>query len=459
MRTKQIRIKKIIAPHFYKTFNSKKTHQIYKGGRNSTKTSMCAIKIVKNCLKEDNCSAVILRRHQNQLRKSVYKEIVRACKRLGLIEGLDYIAKLSPMEIQFIRNKNTVYFAGGDDYETVKGIIDEDKLIKIVWFEELTGWDNSEDIDQIIATFTRGNNDWFMALYSFNPPKNKYHWVNKWTIEMAKRDDCIVSQSDYRTVNPEWVGKLAIQEAETMKQNDPKRYRWIYLGEVIGLEGLILNPDNIQWVPEDYLEKNRVKILYLDFSIDSGHQTSATSCGCYGLGSDGYWYRLDTCYYSPNEKSNKKAPSQLSRDIFNFKVAMVKKYTSVVDNETIDSAEGALRNQYYLDYGKRLHPVNKGKNKLEGLIDYADDFLSRRKFRVINNNNQIFKKEIQNYRWKEGTVEKGNPEPDKTEKDFPSNEKYFNTYTQDYAYTYGDHSPDDFQYWVKDNLQKLGLKL
>jgi len=174
-----IRIRDIIAPHFWNTFNSKKTNQIYSGGRNSTKTSMIAIKIVKCCLEYDNCSAVALRNHKTDLRKSVYKEIKRACKRLGLIENIDYTATVSPMEIKF-NNGNTAYFAGGDDFEAVKGTIDEDRLIKIVWFEELTGFKDEETIEQIKATFTRGNNDWFMALYSFNPPKNKFDWVNKW---------------------------------------------------------------------------------------------------------------------------------------------------------------------------------------------------------------------------------------------------------------------------------------
>ena len=99
---------------------------------------------------------------------------------MGLVENIHYISTVSPMEIKFSQNGNTIYFAGGDDFETVKGTIDENKLIKIVWFEELTGWDSSEDIDQIVATFTRGNNDWFMALYSYNPPRNKYDWINKW---------------------------------------------------------------------------------------------------------------------------------------------------------------------------------------------------------------------------------------------------------------------------------------
>lgn len=75
------------------------------------------------------------------------------------------------MEITFFKNENKIYFAGGDDFETIKGTIDEKKLIKIIWFEELTNFKDEETIEQIKATFTRGNNDWFMALYSYNPPK------------------------------------------------------------------------------------------------------------------------------------------------------------------------------------------------------------------------------------------------------------------------------------------------
>ena len=55
-----IDIKNIIAPHFYKTFNSKKPHQIYKGGRGSTKTSMLSIKISEFNLEHRNCNAIII---------------------------------------------------------------------------------------------------------------------------------------------------------------------------------------------------------------------------------------------------------------------------------------------------------------------------------------------------------------------------------------------------------------
>ena len=119
---------------------------------------------------------------------------------------------------------------------------------------------------------------------------------------------------------------------------------------------------------------------------------------------------------------------------------------------------GALRNQLFLDYGKRFTPVNKGKNKLE-LIDYSQDFLAKGKFFVLDvPNNTVFIKELTSYMWRKDTVEKGKPEPEKDEMKLPSNEPYYNTYTKDYAYTYADHTCDGFQYWVKNNLQKLGLK-
>lgn len=451
-----ISLKDIIAPHFWNIFNNLKVHNVIYGGRGSTKTSMIALNIVFNCISDDDCSAVILRRYQNLLRNSVYKEIKKACKRLGLVEKVDYCAYVSPMQIVFA-NGNTIYFASGDDYEAVKGMTDENKSIKKVWFEELTGWDDADEIDQIIATFTRGNSTYFNAFYSYNPPKNRFHWVNLWKESKLLRDDYLFSESDYRTVPKNWLGPIFIEEAERLKKYDEKRYRWIYLGEVIGIEGLIYNPDLFIIEKPNYIEENKLRILYVDFAIDCGHQTSATSCGAYGYATDGRWYRLDTYYYSPHEKSRKKAPSELAQDLFDFRNYICKKYNTIVDTETIDSAEGALRNQYFAMFGIKLTPVNKGKDK-EELIEYSQDFLDTGKYVILNTpNNWIHIKEMKNYMWVKDSVEKGKPVPDKEEKEL-TGETYYNTHTNDYSYYYAEHSCDDFQYYVKNNLQKLGLE-
>lgn len=455
MTCQKIKLKEVVAPHFWGTFKSKVFHQIDQGGRGSTKTSKNAIKICYHLLKEEGSAAICIRRYQNTLRDSVYKEIKRALKRLGLTEGVDYKAYLSPLRIK-LDNGNHIYFAGADDYEKLKGMIDEDTPFKLVWFEELTEFDNPEDIDNIVATFSRGNDDWFSVLYTYNPPKNKFDWVNQWA-EEKRLEGYQVTKSDYRTVPKAWLGEMFYRETERLKSFDERRYNWMYLGEVIGMEGLIYNFDHIEVITEKEIKEKDLKVYYLDFAIDGGHQTSATTCGCFGYLSDDRWVLLDTYYYSPHEKPVKKAPSELSEDLHKFQVEMCRKWNASPDRLTIDSAEGAIRNQFFKDYGERLNPVNKGKNK-QTLIDYAQDFLAKGKFYVLSNqNNQIFLTEAKNYMYKDGSIERGKPEPDKAEKEIRG-EAYYNSHSNDYSYYYADHTCDVFQYWVADNLQKLRLK-
>ena len=451
-----IKIREIISPSFWNIFNSKSSYMILQGGRGSTKTSLASLKIVYHCISEENCSVIILRKYQNTLRNSVFKEIKKASSRLGLTDGVDYIANVSPMKITFF-NGNSIYFAGTDDIEKLKGFIDESRPIKILWIEEASEFENDDDFQQAIATFSRGNNDYFISMFSYNPPKNKYSFINIWADKMKLRDDVLFSHTDYRTVPEKWLGKKFIEEAERLKQYDEQRYRWIYLGEVIGIEGLIYNPDLFIIENPNYIEEKKLRILYVDFAIDCGHQTSATSCGAYGYATDGRWDRLDTYYYSPHEKSRKKAPSELAQDIFNFRTYILKKYKTICDTETIDSAEGALRNQYFAMFGIKLTPVNKGKDK-EELIEYSQDFLDTGKYVILDvPNNWIHIKEMKNYMWVKDSVEKGKPVPDKEEKEL-TGETYYNTHTNDYSYYYAEHSCDDFQYYVKNNLQKLGLE-
>ena len=42
--------------------------------------------------------------------------------------------------------------------------------------------------------------------------------------------------------------------------------------------------------------------------------------------------------------------------------------------------------------------------------------------------------------------------------EFNGNDVYYNMHSKEYSYFYADHSCDDYQYWVKDNLKKLGLQ-
>ena len=256
-----VKLSSQVSPHFHKTFKSKKTHQIDKGGRGSTKSSKNALKCVHHLITDPTCNIVGIRRHQNGIRKSIYREIKRAFKRLGMVENVHYKCKYNPMEITYLKHGNSIYFGGLDDYESLKGMIPEENTIKIVWFFEITQFKDEDDIDQVNATFSRGNNDYYIALYEYNPPRNKYHWVNQWTEKMKERRNVRVTHSTYLTVPVHWLGKMFIEEAEMMKENDIERYNWIYGGEITGLEGLIYNYDQIKFI--DSLERTEKSCRFI----------------------------------------------------------------------------------------------------------------------------------------------------------------------------------------------------
>lgn len=144
---------------------------------------------------------------------------------------------------------------------------------------------------------------------------------------------------------------------------------------------------------------------------------------------------LDTYYYSPEHQTNKKAPSELSKDFKEWLDSLQTKYNKWAHTMTIDSAEGALRNQIYTDYGLKLQTVAK-KKKVD-MIDRAQDLLAQGRFYVLNTEaNQIFIEETKKYQWDEKTLKSDDPKPLKID----------------------DHTTDAFQYYVIANRKKLGMR-
>lgn len=484
-----VRIRDIIAPHFYKSFNTKKVHQIYEGGRGSTKTSFDAIKIAFFMTNDNNCNVVAIRKHYNTLRNSVYAEMKLALTRLGYSEGTHFTCTVSPMRITIKKNGNTIYFGGLDDYEKLKGMIadqgkrrgmkplvfkdevhtpeelaekaadappQQSNAIKIVWMSEITEIRSDEEILQTVATFSRGVKDYFFVLYEYNPPKNKFHWVNKWTEKMKLRKDVHHNHSDYRTVPPEWLGAIFIGQAEALRETDEQRYNHIYLGEVIGVDGLIYNYDLLELIED--LDPGE-KVIEFDIFIDTGHQVSATTYLCWAITNRNRAVLVDTYYYSPKDKPVKKAPSEFSEDLWDFLQEMCGQWRVGQDTMIIDSAEGGLRNQFFKDYGLRLDPV--AKKEKETMIDYMQDHMSVNELRVLNTpNNRIFLIEHKHYEYKEGTVEAGKAMPNKEDRPLTdiSEEPYYNSHSDSYSYYFGDHTCDANQYGVTMNLRKYGLE-
>ena len=74
-----VKLSDIIIPKYHNTFNDiSYIHKIFTSGRAGTKSSRGAIKAVYKIVSDEDCSVVILRKFHNKLKKTVYKEVLRA---------------------------------------------------------------------------------------------------------------------------------------------------------------------------------------------------------------------------------------------------------------------------------------------------------------------------------------------------------------------------------------------
>ncbi|AGE62454.1 terminase large subunit [Bacillus subtilis XF-1] len=396
------------------------------------KSSVISLKLVIDFLDDPQGNVICLRKVAKYLSTSVYEQIKWAIYMLG-VEDEFFFGK-SPLKIEHKETKTAFYFYGVDDPQKLKSMNIAVGYIMALWFEELAEFSGVEDIDIVEDTFIRqdlGEKE-VKIYYSYNPPRNPYAWVNEWRDDKAGDDEYFLHHSTYLEDEKGFLSDQLIRKIERYKEQDEDYWRWMYSGEVIGLGDMVYNMNHFHEI--DQLPEDDALIL-IDIAIDTGHQVSATTYLAFGLTKKQNVILLDTYYYSPENKVVKKAPSELSTELKEWMDKISQEYNKYFDKQTIDSAEGALRNQFFKDYGIRLHPVAK-KKKID-MIDNVQDLLAQGRFFVLKTeSNQIFLTEHRKYQWDADTLQSDDPKIIKID----------------------DHTCDAFQYYVNDNLQKLGLK-
>lgn len=313
---KQVKISDIVIPKYLPLFNNTTyKHIILTSGRAGTKSSYAAIRADYQIVADAHGSVVVLRKHHNKLRKTVYKEMLRGINRLQIPKKKFRITK-SPMEITYKKTGSTIYFSGSDGIDDTKGIIDEDKPIKLVILDELTEFfddgEGEDELSNIEATFVRGNSGGFQMIYLYNPPKNPNAPVNQWCKKMEQRDDCIHIHTDYRDVPVRWLGHDLIESAEAMKRADEKMYRWVWLGESTGIDELIY-----YMFGDRHRQKPDVDRIYETVYIGGDYgQQNATTYQAFGL--DNYRKKLTGLleyYHSGRESGVQRSPSDYASDL------------------------------------------------------------------------------------------------------------------------------------------------
>lgn len=205
---------------------------VCKGGRGSGKSSDIS-HIVVQLLMRYAVNGVGIRKVDNTIELSIYEQIKWAISEQG-VSHLFRVTK-SPMRITYIPRGNYIVFRGAQDPERIKGLKTANFPFTFAWIEELAEFKTEEEVTTIINSLLRGelgDGLFYKFFYSYNPPKRKQSWVNKKYETSFQPKNTFVHHSTYLD-NP-FISKQFIEEAQSTKERNIKRYEWEYEGKAIG---------------------------------------------------------------------------------------------------------------------------------------------------------------------------------------------------------------------------------
>lgn len=226
----------------------KHSQYIFKGGRGSLKSSFIGFAIILLMIQPgyENVHAVVFRKTAKTLRDSVYAQMLFAIDKMGLTD--EFECRVSPMKIVRKQTGQTILFRGLDDAGKIKSIKLPFGYIGITWFEEADTFSGMREIRNVLQSCRRGG-DTHWSFMSFNPPETRANFMNEEVL--IPQPDRVVHSSTYLTVPVEWLGKQFIDDAEQLKEINPKAYEHEYLGEVTGTGGEVFDNLRIEEISDE----------------------------------------------------------------------------------------------------------------------------------------------------------------------------------------------------------------
>nr|DAG18790.1 MAG TPA: terminase large subunit [Caudoviricetes sp.] len=217
-------------------------HYVFKGGRGSTKSSFISEAIPLIMLENPQVHALVFRKVGNTMKNSVWSQVVWGIQELGL-GPLFHIPKTIASPIVLKATGQQILFFGLDDADKVKSVKLPFGYIGITWFEELDQYSGEKEIRKVLQSTMRGGVK-FWDFRSFNPPISNLNWANQYAADALSRENTLVTSNDYRDVPEDWLGQAFLDEAEDLKNTNPKAYEHEYLGIPVGTGGNVF--ENVQ---------------------------------------------------------------------------------------------------------------------------------------------------------------------------------------------------------------------
>lgn len=234
------------------------------GGRGSGKSSFVALAIVDQIMKDQTgqSNALVVRKWAVALRGSVYSQIQWAIDTLH-VSGL-WRSTLTPMTYTFKPTGQVISFTGLDDPQKLKSLKPNKGYFRFLWLEEFNEISGEPELRNLQQSVMRGG-ELFTVFRSFNPPISSAAWAN---VFIKRPDDRAVTLlTDYRMIPEKWLGQTFIDEAERLKEINPRAYDHEYLGIPVGNGAEVFPNLEIRKVSDEEIQNAQYIYQGLDFGF------------------------------------------------------------------------------------------------------------------------------------------------------------------------------------------------
>lgn len=390
-----VRLSDVIAPAFYPVHwdvvEGKHTYYNLYGGRGSTKSSFIGTEIVLGIISDPLANALVYRKVGNTISNSVYEQVLWSIEALGLSHL--WKERKSPFSLTYTPTGQVIIFRGLDKAKKVKSIKIAHGYFKYLWFEELDEFSGDEEIRSVQQSVLRGGEK-FIVFKSFNPPISKSNWANQYVL--TPRKDALNHKSCYLDVPPAWLGQQFFEDAEFLRQTNPRAYEHEYMGEAIGNGGEVFDNINVREITDHEIQS--FDRIYM--GIDWGWYPDPF-----------HWAKMHydaarlTLYIFDEYRANKQSNQTT------WQALQTQKGVTGADLITADSAEPKSVGDY-ASYGAMCRPAVKGPDS----VRYGIKWLQSLKSIVIDPVRcPATAKEFQNYEYDRtatGEVMSGYPDAD-----------------------------------------------
>lgn len=155
---------------------------------------------------------------------------------------------------------------GLDDTSKLKSIKPKHGYFRFVWFEEFSELNGANHVRSVMQSVVRGQGK-FTVFRSFNPPISRNNWANTFIEQPDTK--AVTLHTSYLDVPAEWLGESFLDEAERLKEINPKAYDNEYLGIATGSGGEVFENIQTRTITDKELDNIQYQYGGIDFGFSA----------------------------------------------------------------------------------------------------------------------------------------------------------------------------------------------